>query len=58
MISMDGAGAGVRPAELRICEGYLAPAMISRQEAHSDQGTLFVHIYLLGAEGPPGGAPE
>jgi hypothetical protein len=44
MISRDGAGAGLRPAELRICEGYLAPAVISRQESHSDQGAFFVHI--------------
>jgi len=44
MISRDDAGAGVRPAELRICEGYLAPAVISRQETQSDQGTFFVHI--------------
>jgi len=44
MISLDGAGAGVRPAELRICQGYLAPAAISRQELPGDQGTFFVHI--------------
>jgi hypothetical protein len=44
MISMSGAGAGLRPAELRICEGYLAPALISRLETHSGEGAFFVHI--------------
>jgi len=44
MISLGVAGAELRPAELRICEGYRAPALISRPEPHSDQWTFFVHI--------------
>jgi hypothetical protein len=41
---MDGADAGLRPAELRICEGYPAPATISRKEPPRHPGTFFVHI--------------
>jgi hypothetical protein len=44
MISLDDAGAGLRPAELRICEGYLARPAISSLRPHPENGAFFVHI--------------